>query len=247
MNILLVLAFLFFVGSIIGWILEFFFRNLIAHDGPKGLFFINPGFCYGPYLPIYGFGLVAMFLVTYISNEIIQTRIVIIPIIIIGLTMTLIEMIGGLILLKFNVRLWDYSHLWGNFKGVICPIFGLLWTLLGAIFYLLIYPICINGIIWLSNNLAFSFFIGLFYGVFIIDIFFSSKLIYKIKKIAEEYNGIIFIDRLKGELQKLRLSAQEKLKFFNQLKIDRNSLIIILKNNYKVIEKKVLKRKGHHN
>ena len=56
MNYPLALAFLFYCGAIEGWILEFFFRNLISHRGPRGKYFINPGFCKGPWLPIYGCG-----------------------------------------------------------------------------------------------------------------------------------------------------------------------------------------------
>ena len=65
MNIPLILAFLFFAGALLGYILEFFFRNLISHSGPRGKYFINPGFCKGPYLPIYGVGLTTMFCITY--------------------------------------------------------------------------------------------------------------------------------------------------------------------------------------
>ena len=53
MNIFLILTFLFFIGSIGGWILELFFRK-IASRGK----WINPGFLVGPYLPLYGFRIV---------------------------------------------------------------------------------------------------------------------------------------------------------------------------------------------
>ena len=53
MRLSLVLAFLFFIGSCFGWVLELLYRNL-THRHKK---WINPGFCTGPYLPIYGFGL----------------------------------------------------------------------------------------------------------------------------------------------------------------------------------------------
>ena len=49
MEIFLNLAFLFFIGSILGWILELFFRKFISTKR-----WINPGFLTGPYLPIYG-------------------------------------------------------------------------------------------------------------------------------------------------------------------------------------------------
>ena len=58
MSILLTLAYLFFIGSILGWVLELLFRNL-THSHKT---WINPGFCTGPYLPIYGFGLCVLYL-----------------------------------------------------------------------------------------------------------------------------------------------------------------------------------------
>ena len=64
MNWPLALAFLFYWGAIEGWVIEFLFRNLISHKGPRGKYFINPGFCKGPWLPIYGIGLAVMFLIS---------------------------------------------------------------------------------------------------------------------------------------------------------------------------------------
>ena len=58
MSIFLTLAYLFFIGSVFGWVLELFYRNLTQKHSK----WINPGFCTGPYLPIYGFGLCLLFL-----------------------------------------------------------------------------------------------------------------------------------------------------------------------------------------
>ena len=62
MNVFLTLAFLFFIGSVIGWGLELFFRRIIS----KGEW-INPGFLVGPYLPLYGFGLCVFYLLSQIN------------------------------------------------------------------------------------------------------------------------------------------------------------------------------------
>ena len=69
MRLSLVLAFLFFIGSCFGWVLELLYRNL-THRHKK---WINPGFCTGPYLPIYGFGLCTLFLEP-IKNKNARTR-----------------------------------------------------------------------------------------------------------------------------------------------------------------------------
>ena len=50
----LFLQFIFFVGCTLGWILELFFRRIVHGK------WVNPGFLVGPYLPIYGFGLVIL-------------------------------------------------------------------------------------------------------------------------------------------------------------------------------------------
>lgn len=63
MNLPLALAFLFFVGSVSGWIMELIFRRFFSRCNPERKW-INPGFCTGPYVPLYGFGLCIMFLVT---------------------------------------------------------------------------------------------------------------------------------------------------------------------------------------
>ena len=44
MNIFLILAFLFFIGSVSGWVLELFFRRFFSRANPERKW-INPGFC----------------------------------------------------------------------------------------------------------------------------------------------------------------------------------------------------------
>ncbi len=101
MNLLLVLAFLFFSGSITGWIIELFFRRFISDANPERKW-INPGFLVGPYLPLYGFGLCALFLLAQINVSFIKNAILskIALFILMAIVMTLIEYIAGLILSK---------------------------------------------------------------------------------------------------------------------------------------------------
>ena len=53
MNLFLTLAFLFFIGAITGWVIEVLFRRFLSSANPERKW-INPGFCTGPYLPLYG-------------------------------------------------------------------------------------------------------------------------------------------------------------------------------------------------
>ena len=158
MNKFLILAFLFFVGSTFGWILEVFFRKFFSRNNPEHKW-INPGFCTGPYLPLYGSGLCVLYLIASLNIES-----DLIKILIMGVMMTLIEYLVGMYCLKVShERLWDYSKEWGNIEGVICPKFSLAWLVLSMMYYYLVNPYVLDALNWLSNNLAFSFFIGMFF------------------------------------------------------------------------------------
>lgn len=95
MRLSLALAFLFFIGSCFGWVLELLYRNL-THRHKK---WINPGFCTGPYLPIYGFGLCTLFLLASLEDlhliaDPVWNRVALF--LAMAVAMTLIEYIAGL-------------------------------------------------------------------------------------------------------------------------------------------------------
>lgn len=214
MSILLTLAYLFFIGSVIGWILELLYRNLTQ----KHEKWVNPGFCTGPYLPIYGFGLCALFLLasleqySLIKNPILNKAVLFAAM---AVGMTLIEYLAGLFCLKhLKVRLWDYSDLWGNIQGIICPLFSVFWAILGAVYYFFVHPHILDGLYWLSRNLAFSFFIGMFFGIFIIDVVHSGNLIVKLKRFAEENEVIVRYEALKDHVLSVHQRNKEKYRFF---------------------------------
>lgn len=220
MNIFLILANLFFIGSVFGWLLELVFRN-IRNKGKK---WINPGFCTGPYVPLYGFGLCVLFLLTNLEElhwipNLFWNRIVLF--IAMAAFMTLIEYIAGIFCLKYlKVRLWDYSNLWGNIQGIICPIFSLAWALLGIAYYYLVHPHIIGMLRWLSQNLAFSFFIGMFFGVFIIDVVHSANLAAKIKTFAQERQLVVKYEGIKDHIRNRQLEKKKNYHFFTPFRSD---------------------------
>ncbi|MGN0163636.1 MAG: putative ABC transporter permease [Candidatus Ornithomonoglobus sp.] len=214
MNIFLIFAFLFFAGSVCGWCLELLFRRFFSKNNPSKKW-VNPGFLNGTYLPIYGFGLCALYAMTmleefiYVDNAVLQK---IILFIMMAAAMTAIEYIAGIIFIKrMKIKLWDYSEEWGNIRGIICPRFSFFWAVLSALYYFLIHPHVLDGIRWLSENLAFSFFIGLFFGVFIIDVSYSLNLTVKIRKFAEENKVIIKYENLKSEINSRAMEGQKNL------------------------------------
>ncbi len=65
----LILLYLFFFGSIAGWVLELLFRRFISRANPDRQW-LNPGFLIGPYLPLYGTGTVALFALSSIQEAV---------------------------------------------------------------------------------------------------------------------------------------------------------------------------------
>lgn len=216
MSQVLTLSFLFFMGSIAGWVLELFFRRFLSSANPERKW-INPGFCTGPYVPLYGLGLCAMYLIVSLEKysvieSVFWTRALLF--LTGAVAMTVIEYIAGTVSLKvLNVRLWDYSNQWGNINGLICPKFSLAWAALVAVYYFAIHPYILDAINWLSNNLAFSFVIGFFYGVFVLDVIHSAQLVTKLRRFAAENDVVVRYERLKEHIRAEKERRHEKQSF----------------------------------
>lgn len=211
---LIILSFLFVTGSFAGWIIELLYRRFLSHNNPTRKW-INPGFLTGPYLPIYGFGLMALFLVSLIrlpiDNSIINTLCIFVCM---AIAMTVIEYITGLIFIKsMHVKLWDYSKEWGNIKGIICPKFSVYWALLGAFYYFLIQPRIIHSLNWLFNNLSYSFVLGFVAGIYTLDIIYSLKVVSKIRCFAVENDIIVRYELLKSAIITKAEETKTKARF----------------------------------
>lgn len=215
MDVFLSLAFLFLTGSVVGWIIELIFRRFFSSSNPERKW-INPGFLVGPYLPLYGFSLVTLYLLAQTGSALFGggTLQKILLFIAMAAVITIIEYIAGLIFIKgMKVKLWDYSSEPGNIQGIICPKFSFFWACLSAIYYFLIHPHIIDGINWLSSHLSFSFFLGFAYGIMIIDVIYSMKLVSRIKRFADEYEIIVRYEELKNSIRKKNEEIKEKTHF----------------------------------
>lgn len=191
---LLALGSLFMLGCTFGWLLEVIFRRFVSKKNPERRW-LNPGFCVGPCLPLYGCGVVVLYLLAYFGkvsgyDANLWTKLLLF--VIMALLMTGVELIAGVIsYYGFKMRLWDYSKEWGNFKGLICPKFGLIWGALSAIFYFLIFPTMGNFLVWFNEHLQFGFFVGMFYGIFLLDVVISSGAAFKIRAYAKETGTVV--------------------------------------------------------
>ncbi|WP_461206303.1 putative ABC transporter permease [Clostridium sp. DL1XJH146] len=187
--------FLFITGALMGWGIEVVYRRYFG----KAKNWINPGFLSGPFLPLYGFGVCLLYIVSDLSVAFF------IKIILYCLVTTLIEYLTGLFFLKYyKIRLWDYTELKFNIQGLIAPLYSLFWTILSLVFYFILYPYFYNKIEFLYEHLEFSLFIGIIYGVILVDVVNSFNLIARMKKIieiTEESKEVIYFEQLKCEIK----------------------------------------------
>ena len=182
MNNIYVLVFIFAFGSVFGWCLETVYRRFA--EMPKR--WINPGFLAGPYLPVYGFGLVFLYIISSVGSKIPIENLFLKNLLIIfgnGLALTIIEYIAGVIFVKkMNRELWDYSNRWGNIDGIICPLFSLYWTLLGLLYYYVLHKYVITKLVaFVLEYTATYFCLVIFLLIFIIDLAYSFQSVKKIK------------------------------------------------------------------
>ncbi|MCR5741054.1 MAG: putative ABC transporter permease [Gammaproteobacteria bacterium] len=182
MKYLVIISTLFVSGSLMGWIIELFFRRFVSQKK-----WMNPGFLTGPYLPIYGFGIVVLYAISNIPLGITSPILdVIVRVLIIGVGMTIIEFIAGLIFIKgLGIKLWDYSDRKGNIMGLICPLFSLIWLVVGSLYYFLVNPFFVSAITWISENLIYTYFIGIVIGMMIVDLSYSIHLATRLKDFKE--------------------------------------------------------------
>lgn len=211
----LVAFFLFFLGSMLGWCLEVVFRRFFSAKK-----WINPGFLTGPYLPLYGFGVTGLFAISLLP---IHTGMAwldaLIIILIMGVVMTVIEYIAGLIFIKgMKIKLWDYSNQWGNVQGIICPLFSVFWLLVSAAFYFIMDKPVLDAVVWFVHHIEFAFVVGTLFGIFLVDLAHSLHLSARIKKFADEHGVVVHYEKLKEEVRAKLDEAKEKASFLFPLR-----------------------------
>lgn len=215
MEFFLVLTFLFFIGSLIGWSLEVFWRRFFSKNNPDRKW-INPGFLTGPYLPLYGLSLCVLFTLSFINVSFVKEIFIqkVLLFVLMAMCITLMEYVAGIIFIKgMKIKLWDYSNCWGNIKGIICPQYSFYWIILSAVYYFFIHPQVLEWLYWFTNHLAFCLVIGFFYGVFTMDVCYTFKLSAKIREFAEERQIEVRYENLKALIQKKNEELKEKRHF----------------------------------
>lgn len=193
---------------------------------------VNRGFLSGPVCPIYGFGV----LLVYICLQPLKTY----PIVLFicsALLVSLLELVTGAVLERlFNQKWWDYSNYPLNFKGYICLRFSALWGLGCLLFVYFVLPFTLRILDLLPFYIS-SILIAFALALMIIDTFFTIASISTIKKhiVNAAKNGfnnlknkqVVAMAKISPKIERL-VKAFPKLKLSDTLKQFRQN-----KNNKK--------------
>lgn len=187
--------------AFLGWILE------SCYSLVKTKKVINRGFLLGPWIPIYGFGALAItvFLGKYTED-------LIVLFVMSMVVCSILEYLTSYILEKiFNVRWWDYNDMKYNINGRICLETMIPFGILGLIMIYIINPFILNV---LNDVSSFSLnLISIILLIFLLlDIFISFRFAFSLKTIrfkidsdnTEEINKVIK-KKLKAHYKGLKL------------------------------------------
>ena len=161
---------MFMACAFLGWIYEVLVGILETHVG-----YVNRGFLFGPYLPIYGFGgIILITLLMPIRNKKIHLGRLNISFVLVFLSTmlitTILELVGSYFMeLIMGDWLWDYSNYFCNFEGRIALWSSVKFGLGGLIIIYLIEP-AIRFCIEKSNQKAVNIFTVLLGVIFIVDL-----------------------------------------------------------------------------
>jgi uncharacterized membrane protein/HD superfamily phosphodiesterase len=192
---------LFALYSFLGWVVEVIYRSITQHR------FVNAGFLFGPFIPIYGFGAAAAIILEYCFPG---WHLIIFRFIILGVVLTVFEYLVGFFAEKiFKLKLWDYSENRFNLHGRICLHFSLIWTTCALIFVQFIHPAVLNRVKLLDNTYIKTTAL-LFLIYFVVDYSFSvvslSTFRRKIAYLYAEYLNLsnMEIEKILDSFQRLR-------------------------------------------
>ncbi len=176
------LLFFFFIYCFIGWIIESTYVSL--HEKK----FVNRGFMHGPFIPIYGFGAMALLLV---GTPLLKWPV---AVFFAGLlAASVLEYVTGTVMeAVFKVRYWDYTGKFMNINGHVSLFTSICWGALACVEdYYLQKPL--EALKDMLSKEALSWIVTVISVYFVVDLTLSFKaafdmraLIIKMEKAREE-------------------------------------------------------------
>lgn len=181
------LFYYFILYAFLGWLSE------VAFAFFKNRKFVNRGFLYGSFCPIYGIGVVAIFLIVEWTTHAFSSTDPM-PILIIFLVTTIATTLiegttGGILYKIFGTRWWDYSKRPLNYKGYVCLEFSAIWGVLGSLLLIFFHTKIIAFIDIIPKNIGepIAF---IFAAYFLIDGTLTVRSLVDFKKLLVELESI---------------------------------------------------------
>lgn len=185
------LIYYFALYSFGGWCIEVIYAYYKDHK------FVNRGFLFGPFCPMYGFA--AILIISLLAHS---TGNIFVLFIVSTIVATIVEYFTGLALEKiFHAKWWDYSDDILNYKGRIALPYSLLWGLLSVFIIKVLNPffsqglsfsVTTKGIVFL-DILFFYFWID--FALTLVSVTKLSILLYKVNSIYSDIKGRIELIR----------------------------------------------------
>ncbi|MBR5369682.1 MAG: putative ABC transporter permease [Bacilli bacterium] len=216
MYLLMYLFLIFFIYSIIGYIIEVTSCIIITKK-----FTMSRGYLLGPYIPVFGFG--ALLMVTLLSK---YKNDVIVLFILSGFLCSAVEYFVSLLMeLIFKLRWWDYSKDKFNINGRICLRNGFLFGIGGVIIVKYFHPLLDSFLLSLGHNTIII--VGwIFAGIIIIDTIISTFTISKLKIDTKKYLNQDATDVIKEQvadtLSKYRVFYKRLFRAYPHIKLNAN-------------------------
>ena len=169
----------FLIYSFLGWLLE------VAYAYTNRGHFVNRGFLFGPFCPLYGSS--AVVLVVLLDGF--QNNLIMLFVLATIITSS-IEYFTGYILEKvFKSKWWDYSDDPFNLNGRICLYFSLAWGVASVFVMKVIHPIIAMIVFYIPSFIGIPlFYIALIY--FICDLLFTLLSLIKFKNTLTQLSQI---------------------------------------------------------
>lgn len=184
------------IYAFIGWCWETPFASIIEEKR-----FVNRGFLYGPFIPIYAFGILLIIsvlekLTPYIPEGRVYKFLTVF--VITGILCSALEYIVSYSLEKmFKTRWWDYSHMKFNLNGRVNFLYSIGWGVGGNVVWFVIYPLVTafaeNIPINYRTNIA-----SAFLAYFAMDFSLTVKELISLRKIMSDLSNIS--KQLKGKV-----------------------------------------------
>jgi len=121
---------MYFLGCFLGYIIETLLKTFIFHS-------MNNGILYGPWIPVYGFGLL---IINFVVDKMAiikksKTKKLVLLFFISLLLLTILEEIGGLMIeLIFHKTFWSYKNMPFHVGKYISVEMSVLWSLAALVF-----------------------------------------------------------------------------------------------------------------